>query len=67
MIDDRQVEELRVHLIDLAQRLAELDVSIEDGIEDDHSDARRSLTEAFSAFNRLANIIDPELVVPQDD
>lgn len=59
---DADREQLRDRLTDLAQRLTELDSRIDE--EDD--DSRRSLTEAFRAFNGLARILAPELVVPDD-
>ena len=58
---DAEIERLKGYLIDLAQRLAELDNRIDE--EDD--DSRRSMTEAFHAFNGLAGIIDLSLVVPE--
>jgi hypothetical protein len=53
---------LKDHLLALGQRLAELN----NRIDEDDDDSRRSLTEAFRAFNGLAAIIAPDLVVPDD-
>jgi hypothetical protein len=46
-------------LVDLGQRLAELDVRI----APDDEDSQRSLLAAVDAFNGLASILDPDLVV----
>lgn len=61
MIDD-DLDKLGDYLLDLSQRLAELDIRIAE--EDD--DSRRSLTAAFRAFNGLAKILAPDLIVPDD-
>lgn len=62
-MNDSDVDRLKRYLIDLGQRLAELDSRI---AEDDR-DSRRSLTEAFHAYNGFARILAPEMAVPDDD
>ena len=61
-LSSEQLHDLRADLNNLLTRLLELDQRI----TEDNYDARRSLTEAFRHFNRLAQVFDPELVVPED-
>ena len=61
-VNDFDVERLKDYLMDLGQRLSELDVRI----ARDDEDSRRSLLEAVRAYNGFASILDPDLVVPDD-
>jgi hypothetical protein len=61
-LSSEQLHDLGVDLNNLSVRLIELD----ERITEDNYEARRSLTEAFRHFNRLARIFAPELVVVED-
>jgi hypothetical protein len=63
LVDDSDVAKLKRYLIDLGQRLAELDTRI----RENDVDSRRSLTGAFRTYHGLARILAPEMAVPEDD
>ena len=56
------VEAMRTELAQLSRHLLELNTRI----SPDEEHARRSLTEAFHHFNRLAHLVDPRLVVAEE-
>jgi hypothetical protein len=62
-VNDSDVERLKRYLVDLGQRLADLDTRI----AENDVDSRRSLTGAFRAYHGLARILAPEMAVPDDD
>ena len=61
-VSSEQLHDVRADLNNLLIRLLEMDQRI----LEDNNDARRSLTEAFRHFNRLAEMFYPELVVAED-
>jgi hypothetical protein len=62
-VNDSDTERLKPYLIDLGQRLAELDSRI----AENDVDSRRSLTGAFRAYHGFARVLAPELAVPDGD
>ena len=61
-LSSEQLHDVQADLNNLLIRLLEMDQRM----MEDNYDARRSLTEAFRHFNRLARVFDPKLVVLED-